>query len=70
MSSERAAADVGAGRMSTAISFGFEWMSFSGLMRLGGAEEVLPAGKTFFGALLSDGDRAPRTVRLVPERRA
>jgi hypothetical protein len=56
MTSEHEA--VVGGRMAAAIRFHFEWMSFSGRMRLDGAEELLPPGTTFFGALASDAERA------------
>jgi hypothetical protein len=51
-------AHVGAGRMPHATWFRFEWMSFSGRMRLTGAEEILPPGVGFFGALVSERERA------------
>ena len=59
MGREHEARDVGAGRMKAhavhgqPTPVGFEWMSFSGLMRLTGAAELLPPGATFWSALES-----------------
>ncbi len=61
MGNTRDAVNVGAGRMPSASWFWFEWMSFSGRMRLTGAEEILPPGVGFFAALVSDAER--RRVR-------
>jgi len=58
MENTRDAVHVGAGRMPQVNWFWFEWMSFSGRMRLTGAEEILPPGMGFFGALVSDAERA------------
>jgi hypothetical protein len=57
MGNARDAVQVGAGRMPQASWFWFEWMSFSGRMRLTGAEEILPPGMGFFGALPCDAER-------------
>lgn len=57
MENTRDAVHVGAGRMPQVNWFWFEWMSFSGRMRLTGAEEILPPGVGFFGALSCDAER-------------
>ncbi len=58
MENTRDAVHVGAGRRAQANWFWFEWMSFSGRMRLTGAEEILPPGVGFIEALRSPAERA------------
>jgi hypothetical protein len=52
------AREVGSGRRpalpaNDASTLAFEWMSFSGLLRLSGADDLLWPGATFWGALAS-----------------
>lgn len=62
MARQRETRNVGPGRMAGPESPGaaiqFEWMSFSGRMRLTGADGVLCPGAAFFGALVGDAERA------------